>query len=99
MRTIRELIGRGDKVYILLRSKAIRYRFMADVTMEGIGYGDGMAATERMADDVMALCPDGTICYIGWAGRMGYHNFRCGTIVRIDYEKYISGAEDYILRR
>ena len=99
MRTIRELIGRGDKVYILLRSKEIRYRFMAGATMERIGYGDGMAATERMADDVMALCPDGTICYIGWAGRMGYHNFRCDTIVRIDYEKYISGAEDYILRR
>lgn len=99
MRTIRELIGVGDKVYILLRSEAIRYRFMAGATMEGIGYGDGMAATERMADDVMALCPDGTICYIGWAGRMGYHNFRCDTIVRIDYEKYISGAEDYILRR
>lgn len=30
---------------------------------------------------------------------MGYHNFRCDTIVCIDYEKYISGAEDYILRR
>lgn len=46
MRTIRELVGKEEKVYIVLRSKPIRYRFMADAAMEGIIYGDGIPATD-----------------------------------------------------
>ena len=42
MRTIKELIGKEEKVYILLRTKAIRYRFMSDATLEGITYADGL---------------------------------------------------------
>ncbi len=36
MRTIRELISNEKKVYILLKSKAIQYRFMSDAEREGI---------------------------------------------------------------
>lgn len=97
MRTIRELIGKGEKVYIALKSKPIRYRFMADAAMEGITYGDGVPATDREVDDIMALHPDGTICFLGWAGHMCYH-IREEHILRIDYEKYITDAEDYIIQ-
>ena len=97
MRTIKELIGKEEKVYILLRSKAIRYRFMSDAALEGITYGDGVPATDREADDIMALQKDGTICFLGWAGRMCYHNSE-GSVLRIDYERYISGLEDYLIR-
>ena len=55
MRTIRELVGKEEKVYILLRNKPIRYRFMADAAMEGITYGDGVPATDREVEDIMAL--------------------------------------------
>ena len=97
MRTIRELIGKEEKVYILLRNKPIRYRFMADAAMEGITYGDGTPATDREVEDIMALTPDGTICFLGWAGHMCYHHSE-GSVLRIDYERYISGAEDYIIQ-
>ena len=97
MRTIRELVGKEEKVYILLRSKSIRYRFMADAAMEGITYGDGLPATDREVDDIMALCPNGTICFLGWAGHMCYHHSE-GSVLRIDYERYISGAEDYLIQ-
>ena len=40
---------------------------------------------------LMALKPDGTICFLGWAGRMCYHNRR-DKILRIDYEKYIKSG-------
>ena len=96
MRTIRELVGKEEKVYILLRSKSIRYRFMADAAMEGITYGDGTPATDREVEDIMALTPDGTICFLGWAGHMCYH-LREEHTLRIDYEKYISDAEDYLI--
>ena len=96
MRTIRELVGKEEKVYILLRNKPICYRFMADAAMEGITYGDGTPATDREVEDIMALTPDGTICFLGWAGRMCYR-LRKEHTLRIDYEKFITGAEDYLI--
>ena len=47
MRTIKELINNEKKVYILLKTKAIQYRFMGDAEREGITYGDKATATER----------------------------------------------------
>ena len=97
MRTIRELAGTAEKVYILLRDKPIRFRFMADAAMEEITYNDGTAATDREADDIMALLPDGTICYVGLAGRLCYRIGE-GNILRVDYEKYIDGGENYTVQ-
>ena len=97
MRTIRELIGKEEKVYILLRNKPIRYRFMADAAMEGITYGDGIPVTDREVEDIMALQSDGTVCFLGWAGHMCYQHSE-GSVLRIDYERYISGAEDYLIQ-
>lgn len=98
MRTIKELISNEKKVYILLKSKAIQYRFMSDAEREGITYGDNVKPTERPVDDIMALRSDGTICLLGWAGRMCYrHNKE--NVLRIDYEKYIDGKDEYIIAK
>lgn len=96
MRTIKELINQEKKVYILLRTKAVQYRFMSDADREGITFGDGTKTTDREVDDIMALRPDGTICFLGWAGHMCYHHSKKAAI-RIDYEKYIDGSADYII--
>ena len=96
MRKIKDLINPNQKVYILLKNNAIRYRFMSDAELEGITYGDGAKPTERPIDDIMSLQPDGTICFLGWAGRMCYHH-SSNAVVRIDYEKYISAATNYII--
>lgn len=94
MRTIKELINGEKKVYIFLRTNAIRYRFMSDAEREGITYGDKVRPTERQVDDIMALNPDGTICFIGFIGRICYHAGG-DAIVRVDYERYIDGQEKY----
>lgn len=96
MRTIRNLINQEKKVYILLRSKAVQYRFMSDADREGVTFGDGKKATDRMTEDIMALKADGTICFLGWAGHMCYHQSP-NAAIRIDYEKYIDGADDYVI--
>ena len=97
MRTIRQLINPDKKVYIYMRGKAIRYRFMGDAEREGITYGDRVKPTEREVDDIMALQADGTICFPGWAGRMCYR--LCGDkAIRVDYEKYIDDHDDYVIR-
>lgn len=97
MRTVRQLINKDKKVYILLKSRAIQYRFMSDAEREGITYSNNVKPTQIPAEDIMALQSDGTICFLGWAGHMCYH---CGdkAAIRIDYEKYIDGKEDYIIK-
>ena len=96
MRTIRNLINSEKKVYILLNSKAIRYRFMSDAEREGITYGDGVSATEREAEDIMVLGTEGTICFLGFAGRMNYH-YNKNKAICVDYEKYIDGFKEFNL--
>ena len=96
MRTIRQLINSEKKVYIFLEIKAIQSRFMSDAEREGITFGNKVKPTERQADDIMTLNADGTICFLGWAGRMCYR-YGGDTAIRIDYEKYIDGADDYLI--
>ena len=96
MRTIRQLINPEKKVYIFLKNKAIQSRFMSDAEGEGITFGDKVKPTERYADNIMALNADETICFLGWAGRMCYH-YGGNTAIRIDYEKYIDGSDDYVI--
>lgn len=88
MRKIRDLISPDKKVYIVLRNEEIRKKFMADAEKEGITFGDGVSPTQREVDDIMSLRADGTICYLGWAGRVCFKSMR-ENVVRIDYEEYI----------
>ena len=96
MRTIKELISNEKKVYILLKNKETQAQFMRDSEKEGVIYGDGIKSTERMIDDIMSLLPDGTICFLGFVGRLCY-NLDKDNVIRIDYQKYVDGANDYII--
>ncbi len=94
---IRELIDSERTVYIVLRDRAAQYRFMGDAEREGITYTNGTKPTEQEAEEIMALHPDGTISFLGWAGRILYHNIKY-TAPCVDYGEYIcrkqSGLED-----
>lgn len=96
MRTIKELVGKEEKVYIVLKDKATQLRFQSEAEKEGITFGDGAKPTDRPVDDIMALKTDSTICFLGWAGRMCYHNRR-ERILRVDYDKYVNGESDYVI--
>ena len=98
MRTIKELVGKEEKVYIVLKDKATQLRFQSETEKEGITFGDGAKPTDRPVDDIMALKADGTICFLGWAGRMCYHNRR-EKIIRVDYVKYITDDVDYVIAK
>lgn len=87
MQKIRDLISPDKKVYIILNNEEIRKKFMADAEKEGITFSDGVLPTQRKAEDVMSLQKDGTICYLGWAGRICFHSMQ-ENVLRIDYEEY-----------
>ncbi len=86
MRKIKDLINNEKKVYILLKNEQIAKRFLSDAQAEGITFSDGSKPIDNAPDDIIALLPNGTICYVGWAGRICYHSNQC---IRIDYEEYI----------
>ena len=75
MRTIKKLINTEKKVYILLKNKAIQYRFMSDAEREGITYGD----------NVIILCHIGHNVIIVMVGiavlKKFYHNILWGQII------------------
>lgn len=97
MRTIRDLSNQGKRVYIYLRTEKIRQCFIDDATKEGITFGDGVSIAERGIDDIMALNADGTVNFLCWGGRMMW---QCGgeQIIRVDYERYVDGDGDYLIK-
>ena len=95
MRTIKQFISQENKVYFFMKDKDTCLRFYREAESEGITFG-GTKPTEKETTDLIALLPSGEICYVGWAGRMCYHNSQFG-VIRIDYEKYLSGNMEYFI--
>ena len=74
MRKIKNLINNEKHVYIVLKNEAIAKRFLVDAEAEGITFSDGSKPSDKPLDDIISLLPDGTICYVGWAGRSHSHS-------------------------
>ncbi len=96
MRTVKQLISNGKKVYVKLNNNAIGYRFLSDAQREGLTFSDGTELCTCMPDDVMAISVNGEISYLCWAGRIVYAH-ASDLIIKVDYEKYINEEQDYII--
>jgi len=96
MRTIKQFIKRADKVYFYMKDRETCQRFYRDAEKEGITFC-GSTPTSKETTDIVALLPEGEICYVGWAGHMCYHNCTEG-VLRINYAKYVNNEADYIIR-
>ena len=97
MRTIKQFISKTNKVYFFFKDTNLCKQFYQNAEAEGITFG-GTNPTEKEPTDLVALLPIGEICYVGWAGRMCYHNCKEG-VIRIDYEKYINNASEYLIHK
>ena len=100
MRTIKDLSKLKGRVYVYLANAEIGNRFLRQAEAEGFTYHDGVKPTERGFSTIMAVNRDRTINFVG---TNGYIAFGSGTkkvsaeqLIRIDGEKYISGADDYL---
>ena len=94
LKTLRKEL-KGD-IYVWLRNAEIGQRFLQDAESEGFTVGGNRPTTKPYAT-VMAL-HDVTISYVGTNGMI---RFQCGDangFHRVDYEKYVSGVEDYRFR-
>lgn len=99
MRTIKELSNLEGRVYVYLANQTVGVQFLQQAETEGFTYCDGRKPTEREYEAIMAVNQDGTLNYVGANGRIAFGSGaeRIGGIrlIRVDYAKYISGAEDY----
>ncbi len=95
MRTLTELYTLGGRIYLFVRAKSYEH-FAVTAKEEGFRLPTG-------TNDIFALQPDFSFCHTGWAGHMAFH---CADkpengnhLKRIDYVKWISGAEDYLYNK
>ena len=98
-RTLKALAELDGRVYVYLANDEAGKAFLAQAELEGIQFGDGAAPTSRPYATVMALNKDGTMNYVGTNGMIAFRASAdtIGTekLIRVDYEKYVSGVEDY----
>lgn len=102
-RTIKELSEMDGRVYVYLSNDEVGNLFLRNAKDEGIAYGDGASATSRKYAEIMAVNHDGTINFVGTNGRIafgsGAKTIGDEKLLRIDYQKYVSGEKDYFYRK
>ena len=103
MRTIRYLSKLTGRVYVYLANAEAGIRFLQQAEAEGYTYPDGVKPTERGYSEIMAINHDRTINFVGTNGRTAFQSGAKAVgseqMIRVDYEKYLSGADDYYYRK
>lgn len=93
-RTIKKLSEMDGKVFVYIANAETGKAFVEQARAEGYECGD-------QAAEVMAVNKDMTITYVGSVGSMAFHSgakkIGDDELVRIDFGKYIAGADDYIM--
>ena len=102
-RTLRALAKLDGRVYVYLANDEAGKAFLAQAEAEGLRFGDGAAPTSRPYASVMALNHDGTLNYVGTNGMVAFQSgadtIGGEKLIRLDYEKFVSGAADYRFRK
>lgn len=100
-RTIKNISGMEGRAYAYLSNDEIGNKFMQMAEDEGFTFGDGVKPTERQYAEVMVVNHNSTINYVGVNGRMdfgsGAKTIGDEALIRIDFEKYLSGDESYLI--
>ena len=102
MRNVTELSKLPGKVYVYLNGPATTEKFLQAAETEGFTFGDGAKPTFRPGNDLYAVNPDHKISHCGFIGHMAFQSAKTvggQELIRVDYEKYLTGEEDYLFKR
>ena len=100
-RTIKNLLKENSRVYVYLSDKTVANIFLKDAESEDFTFGDGVKPTARECDSVMAINENSTINYVGIIGHIAFNTSeKVGdeNLLKVDYKRYISGDENYIIQ-
>ncbi len=101
-RTIKELAKKNGRVYVYLKDKVVGDIFINQAKVEGFTFEDGVLPNDskRGYETIMAVNHNGTLNYVGTSGRIafggGFKKIGDEKLIRVDYEKYITGDKNYI---
>ena len=99
LRTIKNLAEKKGRVYVYLANKEIGEKFMSIAEKEGFTFGDGVPLSEKRYARVIAVNHNYTLNYINGIGLIafgaGAKEIGDEELIRVDFEKYIAGDEDY----
>lgn len=102
-RTIKELSKKNGRVYVFLANVAVGEQFLQQAEDEGFTFTDGTKPTERCYAEIMAVNGNLTINFVGANGRIafgsGAKKIGDDELIRVDFEKYVAGAADYLYKR
>ena len=102
-RTITELSKMNGRVYVYLANVEIGEKFLQQAEDEGFTFADGAKPTERCYAEVMAVNGNLTINFVGANGRIafgsGVKKIGDDELIRVDFEKYAAGEENYGYKR
>ena len=88
MKTIRELAGMGERVYVHLKDEKTAERFLRQAESEGFTFGDGANPTDRHWSDLYAIHPDGTLNYVSSVRPIEYTS-SADSCVRVEYQEML----------
>ena len=100
MRNVTKISKLNGKVYVYLKDEVIARRFLKDAENEGFTFGDGEKPTARPGNNLYVVNRNWTISHVGWAGHMAFQSAKYvgeQELIRVDYEKYLLGEDDYII--
>ena len=109
-RPISELFRHEGALYIHCANPAMRAMLARDLTDQGFRFRDGASPEQRGIDSLMRIHRDYTIGFCGYVCRVQDDIGRPDQLeycrknsergaTRIDYARFISGGEKYVLRR
>ncbi len=96
MRTLKSLIEKNKKVWFYCGTEDLQKEFLEQTEKEGFATMRGENPTSLSLQRLYGINSEGTIGYI--SNFIWYLSFQTGNkdILRIDYDRYISGENDYI---
>jgi len=97
-RTLTSLLNLDRRVYLYITNSAVWDIFVKQAAAEGFLWSGKKKMPKKLLDNIVAMNNDMTFNYIGWAGHM---RFACAgkDIYRIDFARYINGAENYCYQK
>lgn len=94
MRTLKALVEENENVWIYCKDEPLQVRFLEQLEEEGFLALNGQKPTELFHHQLYGINDDMTMGYL--AVMIWWMTFKDeDTHIRVDYEKYISGEEDY----
>lgn len=95
---IRELFKKNtEKVYFYLPTEECKKEFARMLGEEGFVNTEGESARKIDPDSIMSVHKDGVVYFCGQPGHyiMAQKRFCGRTVLRIDFEKFVSGEKNY----